>query len=269
MRKIGFVIEMAVLIGVLGAFTVKNADWLTHETMEVFLEELGIKGQTENSTSEKKKAKEPAVDPNSPAGRAAAMGLPTPPDIDINSWEYVLVNSNHTLDGSFAPEIGVAVSNSSESNQDERIVDALNKFTADAEAQGLEVYLSSGYRSFETQQVLFDMKCEEYDYEEAAKIVAIPGTSEHQTGLCCDITDIYRDPKNSELENTDTYKWMSAHCAEYGFIVRFPKNKEDVTKIIYEPWHFRYVGVDAAKYIMENNITLEEFVPLYTGEKEV
>ena len=93
--------------------------------------------------------------------------------------------------------------------------------------------------------------------------MARPGTSEHQTGLCCDITDRYYEMKDRSLENTELYQWMSAHCQEYGFIVRFPDGKEDVTGIIYEPWHFRYVGKEAAAYIMEHDLTLEEFLELY------
>ena len=99
--------------------------------------------------------------------------------------------------------------------------------------------------------------------QEAARWVAVPGTSEHQTGLACDITDQYYEFKDSSLENTALYQWMSQHCQEYGFIVRYPKDKEDVTGIIYEPWHFRYVGVEAATYIMEHGLCLEEFVALY------
>lgn len=208
---------------------------------------------------------EPETDPDSPAGRAAALGLPAPPEIDIDSWEFVLVNKDHPIDRQYVPEIGYAYSSSTSIEQDTRIVEALNAFAAAAEAQGLSVYLSSGYRSYETQDYLYDLKCQEYDPETAATIVSPPGTSEHQTGLCCDITDVYRSPKNSSLENTDTYIWMSAHCTEYGFIVRYPKGKEEITGTIYEPWHFRYVGKEAAEYIMNNGITLEEFVPLYTG----
>lgn len=99
--------------------------------------------------------------------------------------------------------------------------------------------------------------------EEAAAIVAPPGTSEHQTGLACDITDQYYELKNSSLEDTALFQWMSQHCQEYGFIVRYPKDKEDVTGIIYEPWHFRYVGEEAAAYIMEHGLCLEEFLALY------
>ena len=144
---------------------------------------------------------------------------------------------------------------------------------AAARAQGLNVYLSSGYRDYNTQSYLYNRKIGQgYSAEDAARIVAPPGTSEHQTGLACDITDRYYELKDSSLENTATYQWMSQHCHEYGFIVRYPKDKsgmttadaaESVTGIIYEPWHFRYVGVEAATYIMENGLCLEEFVELY------
>lgn len=251
-----FIGEILVLFAGIGALGFQNYD-----------PGFGLVKVAETETESKEEAEEPEVEEEvyafPAAKRAAEKGLPTPPDIDINSWEYLLVNSESTIDGSFIPDTDWAYSSSSETEQDYRVVEPLISFAAAAEAQGLDVYLSSGYRSYETQSYLFELKCEEYDRETAATIVAIPGTSEHQTGLCCDITDIYRSPKNSELENTDTYIWMSAHCQEYGFIVRFPKNKEDITKIIYEPWHFRYVGKEAATYIMENDLCLEEFVELY------
>ena len=136
-------------------------------------------------------------------------------------------------------------------------------FVEAARAEGLRVYLSSGYRDYATQNYLYQRKVGQYGAEVAKTIVAPPGTSEHQTGLACDITDQYYEFKDASLENTALYQWMSEHCQEYGFIVRFPKGKEDITGIIYEPWHFRYVGVDAATYIMENDLCLEEFLQLY------
>lgn len=181
------------------------------------------------------------------------------PDIDINSWEYILANSTHSIE-TYRPEVeefeGVYL--------DSRIIDAMDQFVSDTRAQGLEVVMTSGYRSYDTQMELFQNKVDEYgDEEKAATIVARPGTSEHQTGLAADICDDYYEYMNESLEQTDTYQWMSRHCQDYGFIVRFPKNKEDVTGIIYEPWHYRYVGKEAAAFIMENNLTLEEFVELY------
>ena len=181
------------------------------------------------------------------------------PDIDIHSWEYILANADHDI-GEYAPEIYYV----EEQPVDIRAADALTAFFAAARAEGLTVYLSSAYRDYDTQNYLYQRKVEQYgDPEAAAAIVAPPGTSEHQTGLAFDITDRYYELKTTDLENTELYRWMSQHCQEYGFIVRYPKDKQDITGIIYEPWHFRYVGVEAATYIMAHGLCLEEFLALY------
>ena len=219
---------------------------------------------------------EPAAEPemSEAAKKAAELGLPAPPDIDINEWQFVLVNADNPLDPQdYAPPEIVNVS-SSNCPVDSRIAEPLMAFADATAAQGLQVYLSSGYRSYNEQSQLFTRKVTEVGSEDAAaRIVTRPGTSEHQTGLCCDITDYYRNPKAwQDLEPTATFQWMVQHCQEYGFILRYPKDKsgldtnaaaESVTGIIYEPWHFRYVGVEAAAYIMENGLCLEEFVALY------
>lgn len=186
---------------------------------------------------------------------------PTPelPAVDINSWELRLANINNSI-GEYEPELEEI-----ENGQmfDTRAADALREFMQAARDEGLSVFLSSAYRGYAEQQYLYNRKVAQVGEEQAKTIVAPPGTSEHQTGLSADITDRYYEVKNSSLENTELYKWMSAHCQEYGFIVRYPKDKEDVTGIIYEPWHFRYVGVEAATYIMEHGLCLEEFIELY------
>ncbi len=182
------------------------------------------------------------------------------PEIDISSWEYLLVNSENNI-GEYVPEL---TSLEGGQNFDSRAVDALQSFIDAARAEGLSVYLSSSYRSYSEQSYLYNRKVEQYgDPAVAATIVAPPGTSEHQSGLCADITDIYYATKDRSLENTALFKWMYAHCHEYGFILRYPDGKQDITGIIYEPWHFRYVGTEAAEYIMQNDLTFEEFVELY------
>ena len=183
------------------------------------------------------------------------------PDIDTDSWEYILANASHAI-GDYVPELTQLEGGQS---FDSRAVDALRSFIEDARAAGLSVYLSSSYRSYAEQEYLYDRKVAQYGGNEAiaATIVAPPGTSEHQTGLCCDITDRYYESKDRSLENTELFKWMFENCARYGFILRYPSDKEDVTGIIYEPWHFRYVGCEAAEYIMENGLCLEEFLGLY------
>ena len=189
---------------------------------------------------------------------AAADPYRDRPDIDPDDWMYILANPWNEI-GDYTPELA-----SLEGQQfDVRIVDDMRAMAEAARAEGLSVVLSSGYRSYATQVYLFNRKVSEYGEAVAQTIVARPGTSEHQTGLCCDITDRYYEMKDASLENTQMYKWMSEHCHEFGFIVRFPKGKEDVTGIIYEPWHFRYVGEEAAAYIMEHDLTLEEFLALY------
>ena len=186
---------------------------------------------------------------------------PTPslPDVDLTSWELRVANLENNI-GEYAPELEIIENNQS---FDTRAAQPLRDFIATARAEGLSVYLSSTYRDYATQNYLYNRKVAQYGEEVAKTIVAPPGTSEHQLGLSADITDRYYEFKDSSLENTELYKWMSAHCQEYGFIVRYPKDKEDVTGIIYEPWHFRYVGVEAATYIMEHGLCLEEFVALY------
>ena len=179
--------------------------------------------------------------------------------MDITSWEFKVANLDNNI-GDYTPELVVVENGQS---FDARAADALAEFIAAAREQGLSVYLSSTYRDYATQTYLYNRKVSHYGEEIAKTIVAPPGTSEHQLGLAADITDKYYEFKDESLENTELFQWMSANCAQYGFIVRYPKDKEDVTGIMYEPWHFRYVGVEAAEYIMENGLCLEEFVALY------
>lgn len=226
----------------------------------------------------------PAVDPASPYGKAlanaAAQGLPEPPDVDLSQWQYLLVNASHPLEPiDYEPTLAYLTNTCVDTNildyqngygcaVDNRIAQALVDFSQGCKAAGLPVYLSSGFRSYADQQYLFNRKVNQGYSEEVAKtIVAYPGTSEHQTGLSCDITDYYRETKDASLEQTATYQWLHEHCAEYGFVVRYPADKsgsaDSITGIIYEPWHFRYVGVEVAQYMTANNLCLEEFTALY------
>ena len=137
--------------------------------------------------------------------------------------------------------------------------EALVKLCDAARAEGHELYLKSAYRSYRTQDTMYYNRLKEYGYDDGW--VTKPGASDHQTGLGCDVvpknwTDRGMNEKMAKEEET---QWMAAHCAEFGFILRYPEDKEDVTKINYEPWHLRYVGIPAATYIMENGLCLEEF----------
>lgn len=204
------------------------------------------------------------TDPNSPEGRAAALGLPAPPAVDITSWEFLLANPSTSISEYVPPQL-----ESLEGQQfDSRIIGPLKEFVQAAKNEGLSVYLSSGYRSYNEQAANFLRVCQNNGISDGKDsngfYITLPaGYSEHQSGLCCDITDIYYSVKDRSIENTALYKWMSVHCQEYGFIVRYPDGKEEVTEIMYEPWHYRYVGKEAAEYIMTNGLTLEEFLDLY------
>ena len=210
-----------------------------------------------------------------PSPTPAAPPTPTPeptpelPDVDISSWELCLVNTERPLTGDHIPTI---VELEGRQYFDERAADALRAFVAGARAEGLNVIITSSYRPHATQEYLFNNKLQEQRnaglaedaaYAAAARIVAIPGTSEHQLGLAADIVDQYYQYMNESLAATELSKWMKEHSAEYGFILRFPEDKQDITKIMFEPWHYRYVGVEAATYIMEHGLCLEEFVALY------
>ena len=192
------------------------------------------------------------------------------PDIDVSAWEYTLVNRQSLLSETFMPEL---TSLENGQNFDSRAVDALKAFIAAARAEGLSVYITSSYRSYATQNSLYNNKVSQLISSEGSReaaeikaktIVAYPGTSEHQLGLACDIVDKYYEYMNESLADTALLKWMAEHCTEYGFVVRYPQDKTDITGVMYEPWHFRYVGTEAAQYMMKNKLCLEEFLALYT-----
>ena len=256
MIMIGAAAIVVLLAAVLIAVFVRSCSSRKNNTESTSINGEGTSGQTgfavtggdETAEAEPLPTPEPTPDPYADK-----------PDIDINSWEYILANATHSIED-YAPETDYF----EDVLLDYRIIEPMSAFVDGARNQGLNVVMTSGYRSYYDQTALFENKVAEYgDEAVAATIVAPPGTSEHQTGLAADITDDYYEYMNESLEETELYKWMSAHCQEYGFIVRFPKGKDAVTGIIYEPWHFRYVGVEAATYIMEHDLTLEEFIDLY------
>lgn len=194
----------------------------------------------------------------------STVSIPSSEPYD-GDWKLILVNSENPLPSNF--EVNTA--NIGNRDMDERIVDIVKQMIADAKADGVDLLICSSYRSVDRQVVLFNNQIQEfksYGYNdedaltEAAKWVAIPGTSEHHTGLALDIVTPTYQVLDFGYEETDAFKWLYSHCTEYGFILRYPKDKTDITKIVYEPWHYRYVGVEAAKYIHENNLCLEEYI---------
>ena len=145
----------------------------------------------------------------------------------------------------------------------------LNDMLAAGRAEGLAFEICSSYRDVKVQERLFNedvdaFMSEGYSYEEAyektAEYTMPPGYSEHSTGLAFDIVSLGYQILDEKQEFTPETQWLHENCAKYGFILRYPKEKEDITKISFESWHYRYVGVEAATYIMENGLCLEEYL---------
>ena len=152
---------------------------------------------------------------------------------------------------------------------DRRCYDALQEMMDACREAGYEPLICSAYRTQETQQSLFNNKVAKLEaggkshdeaVQEAGTVVAVPGTSEHQLGLAVDVVDVNNQNLTEEQEKTPTQKWLMANSWRYGFIHRYPNSKSDITGIIYEPWHYRYVGKDAAQEIFNKGITLEEYL---------
>lgn len=186
-------------------------------------------------------------------------------------WYLTLVNASHPLPEDFTVKTTALPSGL---GYDSRAYAALIEMLDACRADGLEPLVCSAYRTVARQTELFENKINKYladglsydeAYASASTVVAIPGTSEHNLGLAVDICALSYQLLNKEQENTPEQKWLMAHCHEYGFILRYPNNKTDITGIIYEPWHYRYVGKEAAAEIMSSGICFEEYMELHYG----
>lgn len=181
--------------------------------------------------------------------------------------DLLLVNKTHPLDSAWKPnlirirEYGVEV--------DSSIADHLREMLAAGEKKGLSFWIASAYRSTQRQRELLDEDIEAlihkgYSYSEAYEEVVREttpvGCSEHATGLAVDIVAKDYQILDEKQGRTDEILWLQQNCSRYGFILRYPEGKEDITKVSYESWHFRYVGVEAAEEIMSQGLTLEEYM---------
>lgn len=155
----------------------------------------------------------------------------------------LVVNKTYALPKSYNPGV------------DAEAQSAFDDMRAAASDEGLNIYISSGFRSYEYQQGLYNRYVERSGKAEADRYSARAGHSEHQTGLAFDLNTI-----DDSFAATDEYTWVKAHCAEYGFIIRYPEGKEDITGYMYEPWHIRYLGKDNAKKVYDSGLTLEEYL---------
>ena len=178
-----------------------------------------------------------------------------------NGWNLILVNRNSYIPDDYKVEL-TELSNGKK--VDSRIYPELQEMFNDARAQGYGLFVREGYRTQEEQQQLLDEKIEAYENEgksksEAKKLaeqwVAIPGTSEHQLGIAVDI-----NADTTKSSSDDVYSWLAENAHKYGFIKRYPSDKTDITGVINEPWHYRYVGKEAALEIYSQGMCLEEYI---------
>lgn len=203
----------------------------------------------------------PAVDPNDIQIQPGAQ------DMD---WMLTLVNGDHPMPADYEPTL-IEIGNGE--YFEEKAVDSLLKMLSDARAQGLSPLVCSAYRDEEFQTELYNNQVETQmetgltyseALEEAKKVVAYPGTSEHQLGLSVDIVSSEYQLLDEAQAETDVAEWLKANCYKYGFILRYPPEKTEITGVIFEPWHYRYVGAEAAAAIMNENLCLEEYLKLYS-----
>lgn len=182
-------------------------------------------------------------------------------------WQLTLVNPWNTLHTSYQVNVAEIDSRFGAGKLfDARAVKYLNAMCEAALNDGVSLSVISAHRTYDYQQMLYNNEVAEYKMynpgcsedealKAAATEVARPGTSEHNLGLAVDFNSVEQN-----FENTDAFRWLNEHCTEYGFILRYSTTTQDITGVIYEPWHYRYVGKENAKKIRASGLTLEEYV---------
>lgn len=185
---------------------------------------------------------------------------------EAQDWKLLLVNPWNKLPENFTVELkslpnGMKV--------DARVYDDLDAMLRDCRSAGLRPVICSAYRPYATQTRLYNNKIarlrnagysQEAAIQEAGHWVAVPGTSEHQTGMALDIVAASYQVLDKKQEETAEQKWLMEHCWEYGFILRYPSDKSEMTGIGYEPWHYRYVGKETAIAIRDSGLCMEEYL---------
>ncbi|QAT49500.1 D-alanyl-D-alanine carboxypeptidase family protein [Caproiciproducens sp. NJN-50] len=210
--------------------------------------------ETANVSAVSSAAASPSSSP--PSGKVSSAAAGTA----VTDENLLLVNYDHKLPDGYQPDLisvyGVQINR--------RAAAAYEKMNAAAASAGVSLWISSAYRSSEKQEELFQEEIDGYSksYSSvgeaeayAEKSVARPGYSEHATGLAMDLNGVRDD-----FDTTPAFQWLSEHAQDYGFVLRYPKDKQEITKIKYEPWHYRYVGVENAQVMKKKNLCLEEYL---------
>jgi len=180
------------------------------------------------------------------------------PTINLNT-NYLIVNKYNYLSQDYVPNNLIELNEYAKENLtlNQEAYEAFKQMARDASLNNLNLRIISAYRSYKYQDNLYNRYLENDRQDIVDTYSARPGHSEHQTGLAVDI-----DNKKSlyiDFEKTDEFLWMQDNCYKYGFILRYPENKEHITGYMYEPWHYRYIGIKESTYIHNNNLTFEEY----------
>ncbi len=201
---------------------------------------------------------DPAVEPHETEEPTAADLL------DLVSYDsiHVIINKKHPLPEDYEPDdlIVPDVPAMKELTMRKEAADAMKIMFDAAKKDGIELAIGSGYRSYSYQKNLYQNYVARDGEEAANRYSAKPGQSEHQTGLAADLAALDGECYlQGCFMNTDEGKWLAEHAHEYGFILRYPEEKEEITGYIFEPWHYRYLGIEEALKIKESGLTLEEY----------
>ncbi|KAF1305271.1 M15 family metallopeptidase [Enterococcus saccharolyticus] len=198
------------------------------------------------------------------------------PDGKVKDWNLLLVGPKHPLEKDFPDENFMEIKGTP-MQLDKRVIQAYEDLSQAANDAGFPLAIVSAYRSVSYQEQVFQQNVDlcmsqgmtkEEAIAKTKETITEPGYSEHHTGLAIDIVDEHwqmnypKEILDEEFGESEGGKWLAKHAREFGFIVRYPKDKESITQITYEPWHFRYVGVEHAQYIEEHQLTLEEYIDL-------
>lgn len=194
-----------------------------------------------------------------------------PTKTDLKNEYLILVNKFHYLGKEFVPNDLVSVKNWYAYGENEIREEVYHQFITmfnDAQKEDLKLIINSSYRTYERQESLWNGYKRSQGQEWADSVAARAGYSEHQTGLTLDITTDGEYTTMDKFDQSDEFKWLSKNAHKYGFILRYPKGKEDITGYDYESWHYRYVGVETATKIYNMGITFDEYYAYYKDEIE-
>lgn len=249
-RKIAIVILIIIIVIIV--IVRKSRNKTTVETTTNQVEQTASK-QEENKIEEEQEKEQ---------GQSSNQNQEQKPENEITDWRLTLANYENLLPENFT----VKVENIDKTRQfDARAIDELNDMMNQMKKDGItNIWIQSAYRSVARQKELYDASVKKYlqegkTQEEAEKLtneyINKPGSSDHNLGLAVDFNKV-----DNGFEKLDGFKWLQKNAENYGFVLRYPKDKEDITKIAYESWHWRYVGVEHAKKMNELNMCLEEYI---------